>query len=581
MSIITGCYQTKVGSIIHEKTRKIALMSSRTDKLTTRSLLKTDKVSLYLSERPDSHASEFATTELAGHRSWLLGDLNYVDPEHVPDFKKYVGLPAERIKVPGRWVLIEHNTLYDNLSLTTDLWGLLWLYIAETTDGFIFSSDFGALIWMLDSQPLIDINSCVLELVLGYSLGNKSVYNGVSMAPAGTRISFTDLKMKQETVQPAIYSDTYAGVSIKNKMNRLDEIWGVTEQRYFRAYSNRLTVSISAGIDSRHALAILRRSNIHAEYLTFGDPDSTEVRTSQLNCGRVGIKNKTYNFSESKWDEWRSCISQLGNSGIVQLAGWADQWHQHVAGFGSSLVTGIFGGPLTGTHLIPSNHERHNWIRNWIDYSVATYWRSQDSLLHPIWISWIENDLEELMKAELIGVEFSMPHQQAIHLDYYGRQRRWTGAQPELAARFVTPVPYLYSWEFIDFWSSQDFEALTKQSLYLAYARSRFPELFPKWERRPGLLWRAVRRFRSEVLSRNTIGEGMHQSVINHRQILQQNKQNIYELTHKVRDIAEKIIDCDKLLSQLEEIVSGKRKSADGQQIIRCVNLMHLLAIRH
>ena len=583
MSIVTLGYQTRAGGNVHDKVKTIAARSARVEGLSTRCVLATERVSLYLAERSNSRAKEFAAPGPQRCTRWLLGDVNYVDGPHVAEMRTRLDDAPENPAIPGRWIVVEHDPDTDRLSLTTDRWGLLWLYFARTADGFLLSSDFGSLVSILDVSPKVNAASCALELVLGYSLGDKTIFDGVTLAPAGTRLTFSsDGTLIQKLVNPPVYGDKYAGMSTTQKLERLDEIWNETERRYFKPFSESLMVSISAGFDSRHALAICNRRKIPAKYFTFGESDSAEVWNARLNCSRVGVRNEIFTYQEAKWDEWVRCVTQVGNAGIVQWAGWADQWHGYLKRFGSSLATGIFGGPLTGTHLKRSHDERQDWVKNWMSYSIGRSW-AHEGLLRPQWASWLAENLEQSFREQLAGLTFSIPHQQAIHLDYYGRQRRWTGAQPELISRFLTPVPWLYSGEFVEFWSSLGLQDLEGQRLYMTYARSRFPELFRPWERRPGRFWRIVRRIvrriRAERIGRSLPGGRVPQSeAIAHQRILRDNEERIRQLVGTVRAAADPLIDCDVFLGQLGECVAGRR--SNSQQLVRYVNLMHLLALR-
>ncbi len=172
----------------------------------------------------------------------------------------------------------------------------------------------------------------------------------------------------------------------------------------------------------------------------------------------------------------------------------------------------------------------------------------------------------------------AFPHQQAVHLDFYGRQRRWTAVQPALISRFLTPIPYLYSDEMMDFFTNLPFEDLCRQRLYLAYARSRFPGLFPPEVRAPSLLSRGIRkvgRITKSMIS--DVPEQQPPTVIDHARMIMPNRNRIVELARRFAHITDSIIDVERFCGEVASF--GTANTISSYEIIRCVNLFWLLAL--
>ena len=72
----------------------------------------------------------------------------------------------------------------------------------------------------------------------------------------------------------------------------------------------------------------------------------------------------------------------------------------------------------------------------------------------------------------------AFPHQSALHLDLFGRQRRMIASQTNTMARHLAPLPFFYTEQMVGFWSNVPWSDQADQQLYLAHARERYGEVF-------------------------------------------------------------------------------------------------------
>jgi hypothetical protein len=185
-------------------------------------------------------------------------------------------------------------------------------------------------------------------------------------------------------------------------------------------------------------------------------------------------------------------VQRLGVvAGYQYGAGWAHDWRQMLEGIGGQVVLGSLGDALSGMHLV--DRFAGDWLANWEAWALGERddggWAGSD-MLRPEARSRARGLLRASFLRACDGGTFGFAHQKGLHLDLFCRQRRATASQINFLSDAVPVAPLLYTRAMIDFWSNLGYEDMRGQSLYLEYARTRFPTLFAP-ARRPSLLARA------------------------------------------------------------------------------------------
>jgi hypothetical protein len=454
--------------------------------------------------------------------------------------------------------------------------GLAWLYVARVPNGYVFSSDFAAVASAVGPGLTVDGDTALLELALGYAPDQRTIFNEIDLLPAGSVIELDPSDIKVVASAPLRYGDRYAGVSTAKKYERLDEIGDKIVCNAAKAVEKNLVVSISAGYDSRYALAFLERHDIRARLCTFGTPESDEVQGAVSVCKRVGRRTSLFPIERAEFGQWRRAIQQLGNTGMIQWSGWAESWLEFLCRHGRYAVIGYLGDALTGKHLGGIHRSEEDWLKFWERWSTDGGW-ADSSLLTPSARERLRDCLSARLGQAAALPSTALPHQRALHLDLYGRQRRWVAGQPNLISRFLTPLLFFYDNDLIDFWTNLPAEDLLHQKLYLSYAQSRFPRLFPRGEGEPpSLVRRAIRkagRLASAAAGHNA--NWPHPRVVDHDAIIIPNKQRILDLAERVAPLAGDIIDVSAFREQVE--LYGRSPTVPSLHIMKAVNLFMLL----
>lgn len=554
----------------------VARATASNEGLRERLLHADDNVTLFAVERyADTPAIEpFPMGD--GRRCWLLGDLNYLRAPASQTPAEFGSLndllPA---RIPGRWLGIEIAPAAGAIRFATDRFGLAWLYVARVPSGYVFSSDFAAVAGVVGRALTVDRDTALLELALGYAPDERTIFNEIDLLPPGSVVELGPFGTKLIASAPIHYGDRYAGLSTVGKYARLDEIYDAIARNTAKALEKELAVSISAGFDSRYALAFLEKHDIKARLCTFGARESDEVRGAVSVCEKVGRPTSLFTVENTDWTQWRRAIQQLGNTGMIQWSGWAESWLEFLRRHGRFAAIGYLGDALTGKHLGRTLRSEADWLRFWEQWSTEGGW-AESSLLTPGARTRLRDCLPARLGHAAAKPSTTLPHQRALHLDLYGRQRRWVAAQPNLMSRFVTPFLFFYDDDLIDFWTNVPADDMLQQKLYLTYAQDRFPRLFPRGEgHRPSLMQRVIRKAaRLSGAASNRSSRGPNPKVIDHDAIIIPNKQRILDLAEHVSPLAGDVIDVPAFREQVR--LYGQSCSVTSLNIMKAVNLFLL-----
>jgi hypothetical protein len=546
--------------------------------LRERLLYESGGITLFAVERHEHRPMIEPGHEGAGTRRWVLGDVNYCNRSPSPETRIATGALSDlwSSKIPGRWLGIEVEPATGLVRFATDRFGLAWLYIARTPTGYVFSSDFAAVAGAVRSALSIDRDTALLELALSYAPDERTVFNEISLLPPGAVVELADSGMKVIASAPVRYGDRYAGLSADRKYERLDEIYDAIVRNKAKTLAPDLVVSISAGYDSRYALAFLQKHDIKAKLCTFGARNSDEVRGAMSVCEKIGRSTSVFSVSESHWVQWRRAIQQLGNTGMIQWSGWAESWLEFLTKHGGYAVIGYLGDALTGKHLGTAQRNDADWLRFWARWSTEGGW-ADSPLLTASARSRLRECLPQRLEQAIAKPSTALPHQRALHLDLYGRQRRWVAAQPNLMSRFLTPFLFFYDDDLIDFWTNLPAEDMLQQKLYLSYAQTRFPRLFPRGEGQPPtVIERAIRKaVRMTGATAMRRPRQPNPRVVDHDAIIVPNRQRILDLAERVSPLVGELIDVAAFCEQVR--LYGRSSTLPSLQIMKAVNLFLLL----
>ena len=486
---------------------------------------------------------------------------------------------VESVPVPGRrWVaLCRPAAGAGALRLLSDPLGTTWVYIARTNDGYLFGSDFAALVQCLPRAPAMDWATAHAMLGVSYAPDDATCLEGVSVLPGGTLLELAPEGLRAIAVHRPSYGDRYAALSDAQKFDRLDDVFERTVQDWFRESDDGLVLSLSGGNDSRYGLGMLLQRDLKPTCVTFGHPRGADGRRTREMDRELSLGlTRYYRGDVTSWDAWTRSVEQVGTIGGSQWTGWSEEWLGLLRSKGSRVALGFLGDALTGRHLVPSGAAGTSWVDHWERWSLDEGW-ADAGVLRPEAKRRLREVTRARFDAAVDSVPHAFPHQVALHLDLHGRQRRHVASQLNLMERFIEPVPYFYTDYGIEFWSNLPWDDLARQRLYLAYAGARFPRLFPP-ARGPRLEERA---YGVAVNALGRVLPGVRRALtppdIDIAFLIEQNRAAFVGLAREMGDAVAVFAEPARVVASIEGFPG--RSEMTSFQILRLVNLLLLLRL--
>jgi hypothetical protein len=478
----------------------------------------------------------------------------------------------------GLWIGITYDRVEGRLSLAVDPLGVAWVYIARFKHGYIFCNDFGALVSNYPEAVTPDMETILTMLAMGYTPDEKTCFENITVLPPGSLVELRSERLHTVFKRRIEYGDRYVSLSTQQKYELLDSVYDRTAQDWFQADSEDFVVSFSGGYDSRYGLAMLNKRRIPTRCLTFGNPRNHEVQYAQTACEQLNCEASVYEISRTSWEGWKRCVQQVGAiGGSHQWAGWVEEWLTIVRNGGSKVLIGYLGDAFSGKHLARPFSNKRNWLDEWETWSLEEGWAGS-LLLHPEATRRMRHSVRQRLEEASRQANYAFPHQVAMHLDWYGRQRRFVASQPNMIVRFLFPVIYFYTCYGMEFWSNLSMDDLEDQKLYISYAASRFPDLF--FQPKPATLGERFRGAAKNLLVGllPSLKNFIAPREVNNGKLIAQNYPYFVHVVEEVLPVLDEFLDTRSLVTELRAY--PKTAKLNAAQLLRLVNLSILLNLR-
>src|SRR5687767_13015720 len=124
----------------------------------------------------------------------------------------------------GLWIAIVYDRAKKRLRLAVDPLGVAWVYIARFKRGYMFCSDFGALVAHYPDSITPDKETILVTLAMGYTPDEKTCFEEITLLPAGTLVELRNEGLHAVFRRQIEYGDRYASLSNQQKYELLDNI---------------------------------------------------------------------------------------------------------------------------------------------------------------------------------------------------------------------------------------------------------------------------------------------------------------------------------------------------------------------
>lgn len=475
--------------------------------------------------------------------------------------------------VPGYWAGLRWQADAQTLELFNDRLGVGWTYVAKLPWGYVFGPDFGALAQHTAGAGGLNEQHMLVTLGLGYALDESTCYEHIRLLPAAAVLRCAPDQESLSTVRPS-YGPAPAGDRAQRQA-QLGQALNSAAQAWIEPLQDELDISLSAGLDCRYGLGLMLEAGHVPRGYTFGHRHSGEVAGAKAVARTAGMTTEVFEVGASDWDGWQQSVAKSGAVGGFHWPDWTG-WLRFLQARTPQVLIGFLGDAYSGKHLVEAEAATVQAHADaWTRENADPGWLSSALLS-----SRARKATTEVMGSQLLqlakGADYAQPHQVQLHLDWYGRQRRFTGAQPNLMQAYVGAVPFLYHSDLMDYWQQAPESDLIGQDFYRSYAANRFPALFPSQGYKPSLAQRLRGSARNALAS---LGPRWKQRfaapVLDPVQMLVEQKANIATLFEEVEPQLSALLDFGQLRRALEQFPHSKRISA--MQLRRIVNLAILV----
>ena len=230
------------------------------------------------------------------------------------------GSPALR-GLDGLFTLVLGDGAAPRLRIANDRYGSRRLYVLDTPDAFAFASELRPLLTWPEAGT-IDAAFLRQVVCLGAPLDGRTWVTGIRLMPPATEYEVTPAGVRttrywswDDLPQP---SDGPAAATLSaDQAGRLQEAWD--RALTARLPGERVGQLLSGGLDSRVILAdgaSRRRGDWVA--VTYGEPDSDEVRFAREAAAASGVPWVCWSLPEPDWLDARTRYC-LANDGVVDI----------------------------------------------------------------------------------------------------------------------------------------------------------------------------------------------------------------------------------------------------------------------
>ena len=339
------------------------------------------------------------------------------------------------------------------------------------------SSDLAALASSYPGELTLDRDAVLAQLAMGYVPSDATCLNEISMLPPGSVVELGRDGISVLSVCRPPYGDRFAGLSRDAKFNVIDSALSSAITDWCQGDLEDAVISLSGGHDSPFALAGMLALGASPKSITWGKDTSRDVRVPRQLSEKLGFPWTHVTAPQSSWSSWQRALQGVGAVGS-DWAGWADDWLATLARQATGVLTGSAGEALTGKNIRqPDDGEEGDWIAKWQTRGYQDRWLNSP-LLRPSARQRLRDATRMHLDRQAANLDVAFPHQRALQLDLYGRQRRLTGGQTNMMARYLAPLPIFNAREMVDFWVNIPWADFREQALYLDYATTRHARVF-------------------------------------------------------------------------------------------------------
>lgn len=214
-------------------------------------------------------------------------------------------------------------------------------YLRESR--FIISDSLHAIIKLIN--PTISIES-IAVYALGYHyIGGKTIFMDIKTILPGSFLQYKEGFLTESTywTPKELLSIEQGHVDIHDLASELER---VIKQSLTAVSRGSVSLSITAGIDSRILLSILMKLGVEVHGYTYGNPSSSDCTIASEICSKVGIPHSIHkiDFTVDAFTKWARKSIELGSSVCSLHRAYRIAAIEREAEYADTMILGTMGG---------------------------------------------------------------------------------------------------------------------------------------------------------------------------------------------------------------------------------------------
>lgn len=262
-----------------------------------------------------------------------------------------LGSAAAARELAGLYAIAHWNGALSRLTLITDRYGYRPLYLTRENGRLAFGTELKAAAALMDARRP-DPRGTLEFFLYGSHFRDLTWLEGcVRLEPATILTADAD-GVRQEQY----WSYRYGGgdkLDQETCFTRFAVLLDRAVERCMRSRSHRIGVFLSGGYDSRSVVAAIRPEHLPISALTFGHPDSRDMRYASLLSSRLGLKHEA--VPDAKEYLFRNCHRIIWRTEGMSLFSHTTsiQYHDFIKARMDIMLTGFLG-EFSGSHTWPA-----------------------------------------------------------------------------------------------------------------------------------------------------------------------------------------------------------------------------------
>ena len=208
----------------------------------------------------------------------------------ISNYQKYGANFINHIK--GKFTIIELHE--ESFAIYSDHFGINKYFYYSDPKGFIISSDINNIISY--AKTSVSPESSAIYALTYHFLDGNTIFKGVYHNRAAQKLLYCNGKLVIDRYWYPEYllSLNKRNVSIEDISDLLVQI---IRSILNRVNSNKISHSITGGMDSRLILSIIRKIGVNAHLYTYGNPESADCKIAKMISEEIGANHSVYDIA--------------------------------------------------------------------------------------------------------------------------------------------------------------------------------------------------------------------------------------------------------------------------------------------